>query len=116
MEYKVRITVGRYRRARDFLSDFAQLKAFRGDYAGPALLESLEELELLRPRIRPSWPDPIARRMWLETYEWAKTVHNPVEPDGPRLDAAADLWNALQDASFKSINAMGHPFDAPKPE
>ncbi|MET4104309.1 hypothetical protein ABIE58_003760 [Roseovarius sp. MBR-78] len=61
MDYKVRITVGRYRRARDFLSDLAQLKTFRGEYAGPALLESLEELELLRPRIRLSWPAPIAR-------------------------------------------------------
>lgn len=58
MDYQVRITVGRYRRARDFLSDLAQLKAFRGEYAGPTLLESLEELGLLPPRIRLYWPDP----------------------------------------------------------
>ncbi|OWU67021.1 hypothetical protein ATO2_16445 [Roseovarius sp. 22II1-1F6A] len=116
MDYQVRITVGRYRRARDFLSDLAQLKAFRGEYAGPALLEGLEELGLLRPRIRLFWPDPIARRIWLETHEWAKTLHDPVEPDGPRLDAAADLSNALQDAGFKSLNARGHPFDTPRPE
>lgn len=69
MDYQVRITVGRYRRARDFLSDLAQLKAFRGEYAGPALLEGLEEVGLLRPRIRLFWPDPIARRIWLETHE-----------------------------------------------
>ncbi len=116
MEYDVRITVGRYRRARDFLSDLAKLKAFRGEHAGSALLESLEELGLLRPRIRITWPDPVARRIWLETHKWAKELHDPVEPDGPRLDAAADLWNALQDAGFKSINAKGHPLDAPKPE
>jgi hypothetical protein len=103
MDYKVRITVGRYRRAHSFLSGLAQLKAFRGEYAGPALLE----VGLLRPRIRLFWPDPIARRIWLETHEWAKTLHDPVEPDGARLDAAADLWTALQDAGFKSINAKG---------
>lgn len=116
MDFKVQITAGRFRRARDFLSDLAKLKAFRGQYAGAALLESLEELGLLRPRIRLTWPDPVARRIWLETHEWAKELHDPVEPDGPRLDAAADLWNALQDAGFRSITAKGHPFDAPKPE
>lgn len=116
MEYEVRFTVGRYRRARDFLSDLAKLKAFRGEYAGPALLESLEKLGLLRPRIRLSWPDPIARRIWVETHDWVQELHDPVEPDGQRWDAAANLWNALQDAGFRSITAKGHPFDAPRTE
>lgn len=79
-------------------------------------MENLEEPGLLRPRIRLAWPDPVARRIWLETHEWAKELHDPIEPDGPRLDAAADLWNTLQDAGFKSINAKGHPFNAPKPK
>ena len=69
MDYKVRIAVGRYRRARDFLSDLATLRAFRGEHVGPTLLENLEELGLLRPRVRLSWPDAIARRIWLETHD-----------------------------------------------
>lgn len=85
MDYKVKITVGRYRRTRDFLSDLATLRAFRGEHVGPALLESLEELGLLRPRIRLFWPDTVARRIWLETHEWANELHDPVEPDGPRM-------------------------------
>lgn len=117
MDYKVRITVGRYRPARDFLSDFAQLKAFRGEYAGPSLLEGLEELGLLRPRMRLHWPDPIARRIWQETgRRKASELHDPVEPDGPRMDAAADLWNALQDAGMRNLNGTDHPFDAPRSE
>lgn len=116
MDYKVKITVGRYRRTRDFLSDLATLRAFRGEHVGPALLESLEELGLLRPRIRLFWPDTVARRIWLETHEWANELHDPVEPDGPRMDAAADLWSALQDAGLKSLSDQGHPFDSPKPE
>jgi len=116
MDYKVKITVGRYRRARDFLSDLATLRAFRGEHVGPTLLESLEEFGLLRPRVRLAWPDAVARRIWLETHDWANELHDPVEPDGPRMDAAADLWSALQDAGLKSLNDKGHPFDSPKPE
>tara|TARA_R100000935_G_scaffold15453_2_gene30932 strand:- start:5969 stop:7588 length:1620 start_codon:yes stop_codon:yes gene_type:complete len=116
MDYKVKITVGRYRRTRDFRSDLATLRAFRGEHVGPALLESLEELGLLRPRIRLFWPDTVARRIWLETHNWANELHDPVEPDGPRMDAASDLWNALHNAGFKSPSDQGHPFDSPKPE
>ncbi len=117
MDYRARISVGRYIRASSFASDLGKLKAFRGGYAGASLLESLEELGLLRPRMRLHWPDPIARRIWQETRRReGPELHDPVEPDGPRMDAAADLWNALQDAGMRSLKGDNHPFDAPKPE
>ena len=111
MKHHIRISVGRYRCASSFLSDLRELKAFRNE-TGPALLENLEELGLLRPRVRVSWPDPVARRFWLETHDWVKELHDPVEPDGPRMDAAAELWTALS----RSLTDKDHPFDAPKPE
>lgn len=116
MKHHVRISaVGRYRHASSFLSDLRKLKAFRNE-TGPALLENLEELGLLRPRVRVSWPDPVARRFRLETHDRVKELHDPVEPDGPRMDAAAELWTALRDAGSRSLTGKGHPFDAPKPE
>ncbi len=117
IDYRARITVGRYIRASSFASDLGKLKAFRGESAGPSLLESLEELRPLRPRMRLHWPDPVARRIWQETRRReVPELQDPVEPDGPRMDAAADLWNALQDAGMRSLRGDTHPFDAPKPE
>lgn len=117
MDYRARITVGRYIRVSSFASDLGKLKAFRGEYAGPSLLESLEEHGLLQPSMRLHWPDPVARRIWQETRRREVTeLQDPVEADGPRMDAAADLWNALQDAGMRSLSGDNHPFDAPKPE
>lgn len=117
MDYRARIIVGRYIRASSFASDLGKLKAFRGGHAGPQTLESLEELGLLRPRMRLHWPDPVARRIWLETRRReVPELQDPVEPDGPRMDAAADLWNALQGAGMRSLKGVNHPFDAPKRE
>jgi len=117
MDYRARITVGRYIKASSFASELGKLKAFRGEFAGPSLLESLEELGLLQPRMRLHWPDPVARRIWQETRRReAPELQDPVEPDGPRMDDAADLWNALQDAGMRSLRGGNHPFDAPKPE
>ena len=104
-------------KASSFASDLGKLEAFRGEYAGPSLLESLEELGLLRPRMRLHWPVPVARRIWQETRRReVPELQDPVEPDSPRMDAAADLWNALQDAGMRSVRSDTHPFDAPKPE
>ena len=117
MDYnKAHITVGRYIKRSKFVSDLGRLKAFRGEYAGFSLLESLEELGL-QPRMRLHWPDPVARRIWQDTRKReVPELHDPVEPDGPRMDAAADLWHVLQRAGIRSQSGSDHPFDAPKSE
>ena len=116
MKYQVRVSVGRFIRANTFLSDLEKLKAYRGEYVGPKLLESLEELGLLRPRVRLWWPDTIARRIWLETHDRVDILHDTAEPDGPRMDAAADLWNLLRRSGMGNLSGGTHPFDDPKPE
>lgn len=57
----------RYMDAAEFARELEKLHAFRGAYVGAGLLELLEETGLLFPRIRIRYPDPIARRFWLET-------------------------------------------------
>ena len=60
------------------------------------MLEELEATRLLLPRLRLRFPDPVARRMWLESHgHMPRTLQQPVEPDGPRWEAAVDLSNAL---------------------
>lgn len=115
MTYQVKLTVSRFMRAKSFLRDLAKLKAFRGEYVGLTLLENLEEHSLLQPKMRLKWPDPVARRVWLETHDYTDTLHDDVEPDGPRMDAVAELWTALQDAGLRSFRKGTHPFDEPKP-
>ena len=110
----MQIPIRRYLPANRFLSELKKLKAYGS--VDPSLLESLEEPGILRPRIRRLWPDPVARRFWLERKGRAKELHDPIEPDGRRLDAAKDLRNALSRHGFlQDINPC-HPFDEPKPE
>ena len=55
------------------------------------LLESLECSGLLKPKIRLQWPEPVARRLWLNRHDDVKNLHDPIEPDGPRWSAALRL-------------------------
>nr|WP_319564920.1 hypothetical protein [uncultured Rhodoferax sp.] len=107
----------RFMRAASFLSELAPLSAFRGEYMGTGLLESLEAAGLLHPQIRIRYPDAIARRFWLETHEHLQSqLKFPLEPDGERWDAAVDFSNALFRWSNYTVYGLSpHPLDDPDP-
>lgn len=104
-------------RADEFARELAKLKAFRGEYVGTNLLERLEAAGLLRPRLRTRYPDPVARRFWQESREHhSYRVTLPVEPDGPRWNAAVDLSNALYRwRNYAAYGTSSHPLDDPEP-
>lgn len=81
------------------------------------LLESLEEARLLFPRIQIRYPDPIARYFWLARREDPSCqLKLPVEADGPRLDDAVALRNALY--RWRNSSGFGlsaHPLDDLEP-
>jgi len=91
----------------------AQVSVFRGEYIGRSVLEELEETGLLYPRIRVRYPDSVARRFWLEMHQdLSVRMKHPVEPDGPRWEAAVDLENALYRwRNYTVYEETEHPFD-----
>ncbi|ABC90786.1 hypothetical protein RHE_CH02001 [Rhizobium etli CFN 42] len=99
--------------ANQFLTELKPLRAFRGEFIGTGLLDSLEAAGLLRPRLRIRYPDPIARRFWLETHDHIQCQFTlPVEPDGPRWDAAVELSNGLYRwRNFIAYGPSPHPLD-----
>ena len=115
MPNKLRLSIRRYLTPHQFVSDLRKLHAFRGTHIGNSLLESLESSGLLKPRIRLQWPEPVARRLWLNHHTDVRSLHDPIEPDGPRWSAALRLSACLQTAGIRSSSAL-HPFDDPEPE
>ena len=115
MARQLGLKVHRYLTANEFASDLNTLRVFRGSYIGNTLLESLERDGLIKPKLRLHWPDPIARRIWLDRHDNVQSLHEPVEPDGSRWTAAMCLYNNLQGTEY-SHEVTQHPFDAPKPE
>src|SRR5258708_8223474 len=83
----------RHMDAAEFARELEKLRAFRQAHVDAGLLESLEETGLLFPRIRTRYPDPVARRFWLETPE--RQLNHATEPDGPRWESAVELTNRL---------------------
>ena len=113
MTKKLNIKIRRYLTEQEFVSDLTKLRAFRGIHVGNHLLESLEKDGLIKPKFRLRWPDPVARRFWLERNEKVQSLHDPVEPDGSRWDAAVRLHTSLERSRLKE---HPHPFDNPEPE
>lgn len=110
------LRIRRYLTAKEFASDLKQLKAFRGTFIGDSLLESLEKDGLVRPKVRLRWPDPVARRMWLEGHHYVGSMHEAVEPDGARWEAAVRLKHSLFRAGNRHVYGnVSHPFDDPEP-
>jgi hypothetical protein len=106
----------RYMATDAFARELDALHAFHGRSVGAGLLEYLEEQGLLFPRLRIRYPDPVARRFWLMAHEhWGpRELRHPVEPDGPRWDAAIELDGALYRwrnsiAYGPSINLLDDP-------
>lgn len=82
--------IRRFMRADEFVSELKPLRAFGSAYVSTDLLENLESVNLLRPRLRIRYADAIARRFWLETHEDAPyQLKLPIEPDGPRWERLA---------------------------
>ena len=100
--------------AAEFARELQKLRAFRGANVGAGLLESLEETGLLFPRIRTRYPDPVARRFWLETHE--RQLKHAVEPDGLRWESAVELNNRLKRWRNHTVyGASSHPLDDLEP-
>lgn len=74
---------------------------------------SFEEAQLVVPHTRIRYPDPIARRFWLERHP-GFSVRDSIEPDGPRWEAAVALTNALFRWENQRIyGPTTHPLDEP---
>ena len=100
-----------------FLRELDALRAFRGEFVGTGLLESLEASGLLVPRVRIRLPDDVARRFWLEgRSETPRTLKHPTEPDGSQWDDACAFDNTLHRAQNWIVYGLGpNPLDNPEP-
>lgn len=100
-----------------FCDEVKKLRVYSG-YIGKGLLEQLERAKLLTPRVRRQFPDPIVRRLWLESHSaYVTQMNGTIEPDGPRWDAACALLNAEHKWSHaRAYGASAHPFDDPPQE
>ena len=79
---------------------------------GRGLMEFLEVEGLLTPVRRIEIPPEILRRFTRESYPDVDIV-DPVEPDGPRLDAVADLMQAIgRWADARIYGKSTHALDA----
>jgi hypothetical protein len=100
--------------AAEFARELEKLRAFRRTYVGAGLLESLEEVGLVFPQVRIRYPDPIARRFWLESHE--RQLKHAVEPDGARWNSAVELSARLSRWRNHTVYGISsHPFDDPEP-
>jgi hypothetical protein len=112
------VNLHRFLTAAQFANELKPLQAFPHEYVGLHLLEELESARLLIPRLRVRFPDPIARRWWLEHHDTRPfQMAGALESDGPRWDAA----NAMRNAFFRwqharAYGASPHPLDNPTHE
>lgn len=109
-----RMDFHRYLSPAQFCRGLQPLQAFPGQHVGEHLLEMLESARLLYPRIRLVYPDPVARRIWLERHDESYQMRGELEPDGDRWDAVVSFENALH--RWQHPIAYGpspHPLDDP---
>lgn len=101
----------RFMTSGQFARELDALRAYCGEYVGDSLLESIEEARLVVAHTRLRYPDPIARRMWLEIHP-DFTVRSDIEPDGPRWQSAVELSNALHRwENHRVYGPSAHPLD-----
>ena len=112
----MKLGIARFMTASTFLTELDRLRAFRG-YCEAGLLESLESTGLVVPRLRIRYPDTIARRFWaLDHPERADDLKHPIEPNGPRWNAALDFDKALyRSQNFIAYGLLPNPLDDPEP-
>src|SRR3954469_4698414 len=109
MPRDLRLSLRRYLSPSEFLQDLKALKAYRTPISD-RMLQDLERMGLLVPRVRLHWPDPVARRLWFEQRDYPRQMHGVLEPDGEIWSNALALrsrmfrWGARRDPGL-------HPFD-----
>src|SRR5947209_2666854 len=100
----------RYMNVDQFARELGSLEAYRGELAGN-VPESLEEARLVSPHTRIRYPDPIARRMWLERHDGYK-IGGPIEADGTRWHLAIELSKALYRwSNHRVYGPSNHPLE-----
>ena len=101
----------RYMTAARFSRELNALRAYRRENVDDKLLETLEDARLVVPHTRIRYPDPVARRMWLEAHG-SHLLQEAAEPDGARWEAAVELSNALFRWSRPTVyGRSAHPLD-----
>ena len=108
----------RYMREQDFLKYAGELGLIQRFPPWPLLLEFLERERLLLPVARVRFPETIARTFFNEREPDYVDPSLETEPEGPRLDGAAELWRRLQ--TNHGLNPWKeplefHPFDLSDP-
>ncbi|WP_267382668.1 hypothetical protein [Sphingomonas sp. GC_Shp_2] len=117
MKDRVNLNLRRYLTEVEFRRELLQLKVYRGNYLGDDLFDWWERTGLVRPAVRVTWPEPIARRWWHDGHDYAGAMNDPVEPDGARLDAAVALARNLGRVGIRGAHGDApHPLDDPEPE
>lgn len=92
-------------------------RVYRGGIVSETLLDWFEQSGLLPPKVRLRWPDDVKRRFRAEKHQQGGSMVQPLEPEGPRWEAAVGLFNHLQQHSFHHTHKpLEHPFDDPKDE
>ena len=106
--------ISRYLDTRAFCDEANELRATRSR-VDDAELERLEAQRSLVPRMRLHYPDEIERRWWSESHENCN-VGDPLEPDGPRWQAACELEELRRSQAWDADpSATQHPLDDPAP-
>lgn len=107
----------RYIRLYEFTNYATHLDLFP-QRPGDTLFEYLEAEGLLNPTARVRFPGEIARRFASED-SYGLTIPEPIEPDTPRLAAAAELYNELSHGGWLNPQLGGereHVLDMEKTE
>ncbi|HSU06011.1 MAG TPA: hypothetical protein VLI93_10585, partial [Acetobacteraceae bacterium] len=105
----------RYIDGQAFESEIRRLRIYRG-FVGDSRLEELERCRVVIPKWRIQYPDPIARRFWVEQHPNMDLLSGDVEPDGPRLSNAIEFTNALFRWQYRRVyGRCTHPLDAADP-
>lgn len=98
-----------YLEAKDFAKEVDKLKVF-SDHFVESDAEILHYTTLLFPRVRLSYPENIARRMYFETRGKSESPKGQIEPDGEKWDTACELHSAIH--KYENYMAYGkstHP-------
>jgi hypothetical protein len=92
-----------YLEAKDFAREVDKLKVF-SDHFVESDVEILHYTTLLFPRVRLSYSEYIARRIYFETRGKSESPMGQIEPDGEKWDTACELHSAI----FKYENYIAY--------
>lgn len=106
----------RYIDAQAFCGEITRLRVYRA-FVNEGILEELERTRAVVPKLRMRYPDSIARQWWGETHPECGRLFGELEPNGPRLVAAAALEDALYRRRHQHVyGRREHPLDDIAPD